>query len=146
MSEAHSALYWSAPQVLAGGRVLVVGDNATRGDLFDPTTGTFIPTGPLKVIRGAMSAATVAGRFVVLTGGVIDPGPDAAIVGKVEVYDVSTNTFRLLPHMRQPRSQHTSTLLADHRILVTGGCNDSVASTDALRSAEVLTLVPSLHH
>jgi hypothetical protein len=120
--------------LLADGRVLVVGGDAKRtgpypidvADLYDPSTGRFTPTGPLKVARAAPSVTQLAdGRVLVAGGQVLDGTSSKQPYGKsidsAEIYDPATGSFELTGTMAGPRDSHSATLLHDGRVLVVGG-------------------------
>jgi hypothetical protein len=126
---------------LADGRVLVAG-GFDAGDLplasaslFDPTTGTFKPTGSMATARGLDTATLLAdGRILIAGGGPanwVHPGPYLA---SAELYDPKTGTFSPTGSLPTPLEDHTATLLADGRVLITGG-ND--VGDHAVASAEL---------
>lgn len=113
---------------LGDGRVLVAG-GYTTGDgslastvLFDPSTGTFNPTGSLTSTRGLHTATLLADGRVLTTGGGVAswvfPGP---YLNSAELYDPMTGTFADSGSMATAREDHTATLLADGRVLIAGG-------------------------
>ena len=125
--------------LLADGRVLITGGNDTddhavaSAELYDPTTGTFSPTGSMATARGFHTATLLADGRVLIAGG--DPAgwvadrPDAS----AEIYDPTTGTFSPTGSMATTRGFHTATLLADGRVLIAGGENGA----GSLASAEL---------
>ena len=83
--------------LLGDGRVLVVGGGAdyvdkdflASAELYDPTTGTFVATGPMGVTRTNAAASRLADGRVLITGGWGAVAPLAS----AEIYDPSTGTF-----------------------------------------------------
>jgi hypothetical protein len=62
-------------------------------ELYDPSTGSFTPTGNM-VTRQAFHTATVLNNGkVLITGGIIDSTSDWPIVARPELYDPATGTF-----------------------------------------------------
>ena len=93
--------------------------------LYDPSTGSFTAGPPLNTPRSAHSATMLPNGNVLLIGGNTGTGYAAA----PEVYDYVANTLTpasaaLAPAtaaMAVPRANHRATLLADGRVLITGG-------------------------
>ena len=119
--------------LLPDGRVLIAGGwgldangypyVTSSAELYDPSTGTFSPTGDMSTVRpgtvpvgpGAAAVLMADGRVLIAGGG---EGLDA--VGSAELYDPSTGTFTSTGSMIGfPRIQ-TATLLNDGRVLITG--------------------------
>ncbi len=117
--------------LLATGRVLVVGDFTTAGELFDPARGTFSATGSMATLHIYGTATLLPDGTVLIAGGSVDPvTTDAA-----ELYDPASGLFiQLAASMNEEREEHTATLLLDGRVLVTGGfsrgVNFSVSSAE----------------
>ena len=93
------------------GKVLIVGGNATSGDLvaelYDPGTGTFTDTGSTTILRSGHTATLLtAGPLadqVLIVG-----GSDSA---SAELYDPATGMFTKTGDMTVTRSGHTATAL-----------------------------------
>lgn len=130
---------------LPDGRVLVTGGVGLNeqgwgvylatSELFDPETNAFLPTGAMTEGRDGNATLTLLsdGR-VLVTGGI---GQDAQgqniALANAEVYDPASGTFqRTANDMSSVRYFHTATLLADGRVLVTGGwgAGQRLASAD----------------
>jgi type II secretory pathway component GspD/PulD (secretin) len=83
--------------LLANGRVLVVGGGGdylnrlfiASAEIFDPSTGTFVATGPLAVARTYASAVRLDDGRVLVTGGYGAVAPLAS----AEIYDPATGAF-----------------------------------------------------
>lgn len=56
------------------------------------------------------------------------------ILSDSEIYDPLTNSFIIISPMNIPRTYHTSTLLNDGRVLITGGFGKQ---SEKLKSAEI---------
>ena len=121
---------------LLDGRVLVTEGCGTGAELYDPTTGTFSPTGSLTATRGGNTATLLLDGRVLVTGGYnCGPGGEDGLWATAEVYDPTTGTFSRTGSMRAAREYHTATLLDDGRVLIAGGL-----SGPALKVAGEVTL------
>ncbi len=102
--------------LLPSGKVLVVSGTDTSADLYDPATGTFVPTGAMLLLHGIDLSGTLLnnGKVLILGG---RTSPSAA-----ELYDPVSGQFiatgaPTLPH----GAYHSATLLSDGRVLIIGG-------------------------
>jgi hypothetical protein len=138
--EAHAA------SLLSDGRVLVTGGvteslHATSLDsaeLYDPTTGTFSPTGPMTGGRVFQTASLLSDGRVLIAGGLANGrvyANNPTFLATAEIYDPATGTFAATGSMADMRSYHTATLLADGRVLLSAGAVDAGVTT--LASAEI---------
>jgi Tol biopolymer transport system component len=115
---------------LADGRVLVTWGCSQTAELYDPATDTFSPTGSLTVTGSGKSATLLRDGRVLMAGGYnCDPAGQYAVLASAELYDPATGTFSPTGSMSAPRSSHTSTLLADGRVLITGGNTQSASGS-----------------
>jgi hypothetical protein len=112
--------------LLLDGRVLMTtGTGSLASDsyqasaeIFDPTTGTFSPTGSMAHAPGKQTAILLAdGRVLIAGGNEIVPRSLAT----AELFDPRTGTFSPTGSMAATRTLHAATLLSDGRVLVTGG-------------------------
>ncbi len=96
-------------------------------ELFDPTKGSFAPTASMTAERGGHSATLLGDGTVLVAGGnfvYIKYGPMRFLLqsnDSAEVFDPTGTSVIRTGDMETPRSYHTSTLLQDGRVLVTGG-------------------------
>jgi N-acetylneuraminic acid mutarotase len=133
--------------LLPNGKVLVVGGAAvtafgvgqmvigtvgqTSTEIYDPGRGTFTPAGTMNTKRIAHSAALLGDGTVLIAGGFKDwvSGPPGGVFtgyesyDTAEIYDPATDSFTPSDPMNTGRFWHTSTLLPDGRVLITGGIN-----------------------
>jgi Galactose oxidase, central domain len=113
--------------LLSNGKVLVTGgvdsnESSSEGfasaELFDPSSGTFTPTGSMRSVRLDHRATLLDNGTVLVTG-----GSDAEFqpVARAELFNVAQGTFTPTGSMAAARDLHTATLLTDGKVLVIGG-------------------------
>jgi hypothetical protein len=144
-------------RVLVAGGVSASGDTLASAELYDPGTGEFSPTGSMNVARNGGSASLLSDGRVLITGGMppvgiamahlpgLDgtSGPVVAMTGpdnldSAELYNPATGKFTMTGSMSISRRGHTSTLLADGRVLIAGGAESSAGGdSPALDTAEL---------
>ena len=116
---------------LDDGRVLVIGGHRGRradivlhasAELFDPTTGRFLPTGSMGTRRHKHDAVMLANGQVLVTGGA-DERDSRGVYDSSELYDPATGTFRDGPRMQHGRYKHarSSIVLPGGKVLIGGG-------------------------
>jgi N-acetylneuraminic acid mutarotase len=124
-----------AASVLVDGTVLVTGGEgntcprAQTVAIFDPAGNSFSLGASLPSPRVDHTATTLNDGRVLITGGE-DPcavfGTPTGLVGQVTIYDTAvvfdpaTSSYSSEKVMREPRSGHSATLLADGKVLVVG--------------------------
>jgi hypothetical protein len=153
----------AAAAPLPDGRVLVAGGsyfdrNATNsnvelrsGEIFDPATGSFTPTGSMSVARVQAAAAPLPGGRVLVAGGsnlaprsaeIFDPAtgsfsptgnmtiglggpaaplPDGRVLFSGEIFDPVSGTFARTGAIILGRFRPAAASLADGRVLIAGG-------------------------
>lgn len=133
--------------LLNNGKVLIAGGDEyifmttgtvhvclSSAELYDPSTGTFTPTGSMNEERCGYLApgftATLLANGQVLIAGGSNPG---GFVAQAELYDPATGTFNLTSSLITPRVDHTATLLPNGEVLIAAGSS----STSFLTSAEL---------
>jgi hypothetical protein len=126
--------------LLRDGRVLVAGgNNVSSAELYDPTTGTFGPTGSMTETRGSHIATLLQDGHVLVAGGGSFSGMGD---NSAEMYDPETGIFTptgsMINQCMSGISEATVTapLLADGRVLVPDGIFDVLRGT-AIGSAEL---------
>jgi hypothetical protein len=130
--------------LLRDGSVLVVGgwgrtDFAPGAELFDPSRETFASTGnPVTLRVGATATLLSDGRVLVVGGwgSCTTSCPRLSKLSSAELYDPGTRTFSATGSMAVPRVLHTSTRLADGRVLIAGGMTGGGVGT-AIAEAEI---------
>lgn len=122
--------------LLTDGRVLLVGGQGgylkgapeSDSELYDPRTGTFPATGPLRNGRFGHTATLMADGRVLVAGG---SSSMTKQLDDAEIYDPRTGRFtRGAEFMANSRLGHTATLLPDGRVLISGGCGGSRSPQD----------------
>jgi len=124
---------YTTATLLADGRVLIAGGldpivtNATgasiplaSAELYDPTTGTFSPTGALGTARSEHTATLLPDGRVLAAGG-RDGSDSGNSALSAELYDPATGTFSPTGPLTNGHARHTATLLADGRVLIAAG-------------------------
>lgn len=114
--------------VLLDGTVLVVGgEGNTCSDapglaIFDPASNSFSACVSLPERRAEHTATTLNDGRVLITGGrdSCDFSDIPAAYATAVVFDPATASYSPEKFMREPRSGHSATLLADGRVLVVG--------------------------
>ena len=127
--------------LLENGKVLVAGGynsgvvlNST--ELFDPATGTWTGGHSMMTPRYRHASTVLADGTVLVTGGQTSNASIGNETATAELYNPLTDSWTTVGPMTMPRAFHTSTLLPDGTVLITGGIN---ASGVTLNSAEIYT-------
>jgi hypothetical protein len=141
-NHAAIALPSGAVLVVGGGISAPIGQPSGVGAiatalLFDPVTGAFHETAPMKEARGHFQAVLLpTGRVLVVGGGagnllglecngVPDCGPLADPLATAEIYDPASESWTQAAPMAHPRYSFSLTLLSDGRVLAVGGVDGS---------------------
>jgi uncharacterized protein (TIGR03437 family) len=96
-----------AVNLLSNGKVLITG--STSAELYDPATGVFTPAG--VVSEGTGGAVLLRGSRVLI------PGYDS-----ISLYSITADSLKLLASLPGTlKGFHTSTLLANGKVLIAGG-------------------------
>ncbi len=115
---------------LADGRVLLAGGVGpgwtflASAELYDPSTGTFAATGSMGVPRESHAAARLADGGVLVAGGHRGRRTDVELYTSLEIYDPSVGAFAPAGEMTVRRHKHDAILLADGRVLISGGTDE----------------------
>jgi hypothetical protein len=111
--------------LLADGRVLVTGGGLPPvpfSETYDPATGQWEIGEDLQVARRGHTATLLEDGRVLIAGGVVCcTGNREIFTATAEIYDPTTGKFRLTDSLGQGRGFHRATLLADGRVLLSGG-------------------------
>ncbi len=112
--------------LLASGKVLVTGGNGLTSasfdtaELYDPASGLWSATGKLTIPRSAHTATLLANGEVLAVAG-FNNDPVDLVERSAERYDPATETWTPTASLNDVRANHGATLLADGRVLVSGG-------------------------
>jgi len=128
--------------LLYNGKVLVAGgtdigspvDPLSSAELYDPSAGTWSPTGSMSTGRAFASATLLPSGKVLVAGGVVSS--DGTLGKTAELYSPATGTWSSAGSMAAARDHQMSVLLIDSRVLVMGGQG---SSGKPLASAELYT-------
>ena len=114
-------------------------------ELYDPSTGTFTPTGSMHTARSGHTATLLPDGQVLVAGGGCNKGHGFCDAGSfldnlrsAELYNPKTGTWSTTGSMHFERQYFTATLLDDGDVLVAGGfatCDDDFCSDN--RQAEL---------
>jgi hypothetical protein len=120
--------------LLFDGRVLIVGGDKTgTAELYDPTAGTFTPTG-----NGTTGHGTINGLPNGVSTATLLPDGRVLIAGshKSEVYDPATGNFSTTGNTLIGQDGFTATLLTNGKVLFTGGTNGWADCCDVAIAAD----------
>ena len=131
--EAHTATLLKDGRVLITGGVERQNQSLASAELYDPKTGTFSATGSMGTARAWHTATLLSDGRVLVTGGWPAGWSSTSVLASAEIYDPKTGRFTATGPMIGERTFHAATLLADGRVLVTGG----MGTFDDLPSAEI---------
>lgn len=139
-----SARYAHTATPLLNGTVLVTGGFASTDDcfdtgepalskaeLYDPSNGSFQPTGSMVTGRGGHTALRLLNGKVLVAGGGDQGGGPFPFFGTgsttAELYDPGAGVFTSTGSMAKARLGHTATLLTNGKVLIVGGVPTSVS-------------------
>jgi WD40 repeat protein len=135
-----TARYTHTATLLRSGKVLVAGGynptipspSLASAELYDETTGIWLPTGSLFTERHLHTATLVpSGEVLVAGGGHSLTSFTGSFLGSAELYDEPTGTWAETIQLFTARSTHAATLLRSGKVLVTGGFNErAIASAE----------------
>jgi len=121
----------NAATLLMSGKVLFAGgedDSGRKSDaeLYDPRAGVFSSTGDMLSKRSGHTLTLLPDGKVLAAGGDTDECTGgfcmfAGTLATAELYDPASGAFTATGNLKGARGTHTSTLLNDGRVLLTGG-------------------------
>lgn len=113
--------------LFVGGALAVAANEPAAAQLEAPS---LIPIGAMSAERAAHQATLLTTGQVLVTGGCAGRGCNP-IDASVELFDPGTRSFRVVAPMASPRVSHFATMLADGRVLVSGGWTGQRATASA---------------
>ena len=133
-----AARYAHTATLLPDGRVFVAGgaptnrlaDIAASTEVFDPATGRWTPTAPMRVPRLGHTATLLRDGKILVAGGTQGVTSNSSLA---EVYDPATDRWADAGSLIVPRRAHVAVLLGDGQVLVAGGGNDAGPTATAER-------------
>ena len=134
----HTATLLNDGRVLITGGFLSLDSNFGRygsfgpsAEIYDPSTGTFTPTGAMVILGQTNQSAILLGngKVLILEGDSWEPIAYGALAHPAapELYDPATGAFALAGDPGEAILGSTSTLLTNGNVLVVGGTNGSRA-------------------
>lgn len=120
---------WPTATLLPNGKVLVAGgltpsNILNSAELYDPATGAWSSTGNMVNKRARHAAVLLNNGKVLVVGGVDENASPTPGLTSAELYDPATGTWNSTGSLHTPRSEFTTTLLGDGRVLVVAGTSD----------------------
>jgi len=116
--------------LLRSGLVLVIGgiiqndnaiDSLSSTELFNPRSGSWIPTGSMHDARADFASALIRGGKVLVAGGFKEIRSSVFRLATAELFNTRTGTWHSTGQMKVSRAAHTMTLLRNGKVLVSGG-------------------------
>ena len=116
--------------LLNDGKVLIAGGRSgnfsalgvATAELYDPSMGTFTPTGNMSTPRYSHTATLLTNGKVLIAGG-FSSSSDFPGLTSSELYDPATGTFTSTGNMTSAHPARIATLLGDGRVLIGGTDN-----------------------
>jgi hypothetical protein len=127
---------------LGDGRLLLVGGTSTgytflaSAELVDPVRMTVVRGGSMATARESHTGVLLPNGSVLIAGGHAGRGAAIRLHDSAELYDPVRGVFHATGSMTKRRHKHAGVLLADGRVLITGG-SDERDDRGAYRDAEI---------
>ncbi|MEJ7830182.1 MAG: kelch repeat-containing protein, partial [Segetibacter sp.] len=129
-------------KIVFTGGVVIGWSFLESGELYNIQTKTFSPTGSMTTARESHTATLLENGNVLITGGHKGRRASIKIYSSAEIYDPTSEKFRSVGNITKVRHKHDAVMLADERVLITGG-SDERDSEGAYVSAELYDPVSS---
>jgi len=120
----HVAVLLDDGTVLFAGGLGPDWDFLETAERYDPATGRSTRTASMSVERESHVAVKLQDGRVLVVGGHRDRREAITLYASAELYDPRRGTFTPTGAMRVRRHKHAAVLLADGRVLVTGGSDE----------------------
>lgn len=132
----HIAVLLGSGKVLIAGGVGPAWTFLSSAEVYDPATGRFSRTRDMTEVRESHAAVQLHDGRVLIVGGHRGRRADIILYTSAETYDATTGAFTRVGDMRVRRHKHDAVLLADGRVMITGG-SDERDSDGAYDSTEL---------
>lgn len=116
--------------LLSSGKILVTAGTdvdetfyLANSEIYSPETNSFSDTGSLLVARAYATDTSLPNGKVLVIGGKTFKGYIRTYLSSAELYNPVTGMFTNTGSMTAARANHTATMLANGKVLVTGGWN-----------------------
>ena len=127
---------FSGSAMLPNGKILLIGGNPLAGtdlngnlEVFDPLTRSSVSVGSLEVPRWNECTAVLQDGTVLIAGGRLDFAT-MDMTSSAEIVDPTKGTVTRVGNMTKARAYHSCTLMANGKVLITGG-SDGGGGTSA---------------
>ncbi len=138
--------YQATATLLLDGTVLIAGgQESSTAEIYDPILNRFTSSVSLTRERKQSAATRLLDGRVLITGG-WNSGQPGAGLASAEIYDPVSQVSSAIADMATGRYEHTSTLLADGRVLIAGGVSLGAARNSAEifdPATDAFTLLPN---
>lgn len=126
---------------LANGQVLVAGGVGSAPsaavEIYDPVAGWWRAAAPMPTTRHSHTATLLSDGRVLVAGGTNAANIGGGPLAEAVIYDPATDRWAAAGRLTNTRDRHTAVRLADGRVLVAGGMDDSRRPGVLLASAEL---------
>ncbi len=129
--------------VLQNGKVLVTGGDDMEGnalascEIYDPATASWSYAASMQFPRERHTSNELSDGRIVIIGGNTNNINEWIATPSIEIYDPSTDTWTPGGSMYVPRENHTSTLINDSMILISGGLTGQEGNWQVLTECEI---------
>jgi uncharacterized protein (TIGR03437 family) len=113
--------------LLAGGRDEHSKAPIAQVGIFSPASETLRSTSPMLAARAGHTATVLATGEILVIGGLGSEDKNSTTSRSAEIYDPATGAWRRAAAPNFPHISHTATLLADGRVLVAAGIDETRA-------------------
>jgi N-acetylneuraminic acid mutarotase len=138
----HTATVLQSGQMLVTGGVTGNSGPFDTAEIYDPASNTWSSAGFMNSPRYQHTASLLGnGKVLVAGGNNGDTCTCTTFVNSVDLYNPTTNSFTAAGALLTARYAHTATVLANGKVLVTGGFGGATSTIEnggaALASAEI---------
>ena len=117
----HTATLLSNGLVLMAGGENVNGVSTAKAELYNPANGTFAATANMPATRQEQKAALLANGYVLVSGGNRVTLSGTTVLATCALYSPGTGTWTTTTSLKNARVDHSSTVLANGKVLDAGG-------------------------